>query len=125
MDKTGDPWNGRTLEWATSSPAPSYNFATLPAVDSRDAFWTMKHDKNKPKPEYEDIEMPNSTVYPLLIAGAAFLAGFAIIWHIYWLAFVSVLGLVALVIIRTTSDNNEHVIPAEQVRKMEEARASA
>ena len=32
-DTTGDPWNGRTLEWSIPSPAPMYNFAVVPEVD--------------------------------------------------------------------------------------------
>src|SRR5690606_18900481 len=41
-DETGDPWNGRTLEWATSSPPPEYNFAFTPVIHERDAWWHMK-----------------------------------------------------------------------------------
>ena len=38
-----DPWDGRTLEWSTSSPPPVYNFATIPTANSRDSFWEEKH----------------------------------------------------------------------------------
>ena len=38
-DTTGDPWNGRTLEWSTASPPPAWNFAVLPRVNELDAFW--------------------------------------------------------------------------------------
>ncbi|MBX4201560.1 cbb3-type cytochrome c oxidase subunit I, partial [Candidatus Saccharibacteria bacterium] len=84
MDTTGDPWKGRTLEWATSSPAPVYNFALTPEVTGRDAWWTMKHSsKSKEAPKYESIVMPKNSYLPLLLAGAAFTAGFGLIWHIY------------------------------------------
>ena len=42
MDLTGDPWNARSLEWATSSPPPFYNFAKLPAITSLEQHWDDK-----------------------------------------------------------------------------------
>ena len=41
-DQTGDPWNGRSLEWATASPPPAFNFAVLPDVSGMDAYWGIK-----------------------------------------------------------------------------------
>ena len=38
-----DPWDANTLEWATSSPPPAYNFETLPAVNSTRPLWDLKH----------------------------------------------------------------------------------
>ena len=122
LDTTGDPWNGRTLEWSTSSPAPVYNFATVPTVTGRDAFWAMKHSTSKPaKPQYNDIEVPKNTPMGLFIAGCAFICGFALVWHIAWLAVLGLLGVVACVIIRTTDDDTERTIPAAEVAQIEAA----
>lgn len=123
-DKTGDPWNGRTLEWSTPSPAPVYNFATIPVVHDRDAFWEMKQAKALSKPHYEDIHLPKNSPFGLLIASAAFVVGFAIIWHIWWLAAVGFLAAAALVIIKTSDDNSEYVIPAAKVKKLDIAARS-
>jgi cytochrome o ubiquinol oxidase subunit I len=122
-DLTGDPWKARTLEWATSSPAPVYNFALMPEVTSRDAFWTMKHSRDKTEePVYESILMPRNSPLAIVIAGFSFLAGFGLIWHIYWLALIGLLGVISTVIYRSTDENTEYRISAATVRKIEQAR---
>ena len=121
LDTTGDPWNGRTLEWSTSSPPPVYNFAVIPQVNGRDAFWAMKQagSSKAQKPEYEDIIMPNNTGAGIYIAGFVSLFGFSVIWHIWWLAAVSLLGAIVAIIFRLNSDSTEHVIPSAEIKKME------
>jgi cytochrome o ubiquinol oxidase subunit 1 len=120
-DITGDPWNGRTLEWSTSSPPPFYNFARIPDASERDAFWAMKQSKNAntKKTRYEDIVMPKNTPFGMIIAGFAFLTGFSITWHIYWLAAIAFVGIIASIIIRTSDEDTEYTITAEQVKKLE------
>src|SRR5207237_1039048 len=90
LDLTGDPWNGRTLEWSTASPPPHYNFAIIPQVRSQDAFWKMKKETSDKRlvtsNDYEDIHMPKNTPMGIYISIFAFLFGFAMIWHIFWLA---------------------------------------
>ncbi|HUD07133.1 MAG TPA: cbb3-type cytochrome c oxidase subunit I [Candidatus Saccharimonadales bacterium] len=123
LDTTGDPWNGRTLEWSTSSPAPFYNFAIEPEVNSRDPFWEMKQARAKgvkqKKSEYEDIIMPKHTGASIIIAGFSLILGFSAVWHIWWLAIVGLLGVILTIIIYTTSDNTEQVITADEVEKIE------
>lgn len=118
--KTGDPWNGRTLEWSTASPPPEYNFAIIPKVQERDAYWAMKRaPKEGIKPQHKSIRLPKNTPLPLFIAAAAFTGGLAIVWHIYWLAAISVLGIAAVLIIRSNDESTEFVIPAAEVAKKE------
>ncbi len=122
-DVSGDPWDGRTLEWATPSPAPEYNFAIVPQVTDRDAFWTWK-EKNShagEPPIYTDIVVPKNTGMGIYIAGFSFLIGFGLIWHIYWLAALALLGVITVIIIRTSMDDEagERVIPAHEVAATE------
>ncbi|TAH31637.1 cytochrome o ubiquinol oxidase subunit I [Candidatus Saccharibacteria bacterium] len=121
-DTTGDPWNGRTLEWSTKSPAPEYNFAVIPTVTTRDAFWESKQQVgNKPKPVYSDTVLPKNTGAGIVVAGFAFLFGFGVIWHIAWLGVVALVGVVAALAVHLTRDDHERVITAAEVRKLEEA----
>jgi cytochrome o ubiquinol oxidase subunit 1 len=120
-DLSGDPWNGRTLEWATNSPPPVYNFAIIPKVHQRDAFWELKKShQNKSKNEiYQDISLPKNTPLSMLIAGFAFVFGFGIIWHIWWLAVIGFIGIIATIIIRSTDEEPEYTITAAELKKME------
>lgn len=121
-DTTGDPWDGRNLEWSTASPPPSYNFAVIPEVKSRDAFWDMKR-LGLSKPRYEDIHMPKNTATGIYISLLAFLGGFGFVWEMNWLAVASIIGVIIVLIARTFNDHLEYTIPAAEVEKMEEAQA--
>jgi cytochrome o ubiquinol oxidase subunit 1 len=121
QDTTGDPWDGQSLEWATPSPTPFYNFTTIPKISGRDAFLAIK--KNGPHiTEYEDIIMPNNTASGIYISIFAFLVGFGFVWHINWLAVVSLVAIIVCVIIRTFNEHTEYTIPAAEIQKLEEAR---
>ncbi len=120
MARGGDPWDGRTLEWSTVSPVPAYNFAIIPTVTSRDAFWEQKQSGKKlTAPRYEDILMPKNTPMAMYIAAAALAFGFGFIWHIWWLVALSGFGVVALVIIRSNQTDTEYVITAAEVAEIE------
>jgi cytochrome o ubiquinol oxidase subunit 1 len=124
QDLTGDPWNGRTLEWATSSPPPAYNFAIVPQVTDRDAYWVLKHAK-QPKfkfKQYSDIELPKNSPLPITIASLAFVGGFGLIWHIFWLAAGCLAGIITLIIIRSLEINTEYKISAAKLRQLETKR---
>jgi len=120
-DNTGDPWDGRSLEWSTPSPAPFYNFVNIPKVTSRDAFLQMKN-QGIPKPVYKDITMPKTISLGIYIAGLAFLLGFGFIWEITWLIVVSAIGIVVCIVLRTFDEETEYIISAAELEKMEKAR---
>jgi cytochrome o ubiquinol oxidase subunit I len=120
IDTTGDPWNGRTLEWSTASPAPHYNFAIIPEVTSSEPWWDMKKRKGQQeKIKYVDITMPKNTALGIYVAGFIFLLAFAAIWHIIWLAVVGFIGALVCFIVRAFDDETEIVIPAAEIEKME------
>lgn len=121
----GDPWGGRTLEWATTSPPQHYNFPITPHVSTRDAWWAQKHSKAKPHATSEDILMPKNTGAGVIIAGFSLLIGFALIWHIWWLAALSLVGGLAVIIVRLSNDDTEYVITAKEVAKHEAAISGA
>lgn len=122
LDTTGDPWNGRSLEWSTSSPPPFYNFATIPTVTSRDAFWEMKKTGLKASKQYEDIVLPKNTGMGIHISAFAFLLGFALVWQIFWLIAVGLIGIIACIIIRSFDEESEYVLTAAEVEKLETKR---
>ncbi|MEX1059020.1 MAG: hypothetical protein WEC17_01160 [Candidatus Saccharimonadales bacterium] len=122
LDTTGDPWNGRTLEWSTVSPPPFYNFAHIPLAAERDAFWATKQSRQaKLRLPYQPIHIPKNTPLALIISGFAFAAGFAVVWHIYWLAIVSFIAIIGCLVLRSLGQKNEYALPAADVAKVEAA----
>ncbi len=123
-DENGDTWgSGRTLEWATSSPPPVYNFAKTPVVHDVDAWWDMKkHGYQRPLSGFEDLHMPKNTGAGFIISMIGLVLGFALIWHIWWLAIVSFAGLILATIIHTFNYNRDYYIPATEVQATEDAR---
>ncbi|WP_158742936.1 cytochrome o ubiquinol oxidase subunit I [Acidisphaera sp. L21] len=129
-DETGDPWNGRSLEWATSSPPPAFNFAILPNVEGEDAYWGIKqHARDQAhsneEPEYEDIEMPANTPTGVICAFFATFMGFALIWHIWWLVIVGGIGAYATFVVFAWRNETEYKIDADEVAKIDRAHRRA
>lgn len=118
-----DPWNARTLEWATTSAVPpDYNFAVLPEVSTRDPFWEMKQSGHKPAEQkiiYHDIHLPKNSYAGIIIGGLAFLFGFGIIWHMWWLAAVALIAVIVCIVRRTMNQDSQSVITAAEVEKRE------
>ena len=122
-DLTGDPWNGRTLEWSIASPPPAYNFALLPTVDSLDAFWVMKQRAAANPPErYPAIEVPRNSANGFLTAFFAVLSGFALIWHIWWLAILGLAGAAVILAAFGWMERTPVEVSAEQLAADERAR---
>jgi cytochrome o ubiquinol oxidase subunit I len=126
-DITGDPWDGRTLEWLTLSPPPHYNFAVLPDVHGQEAYWGRKQraierEQFIEEPEYKPVEMPLNTPTGVICAFFASVCGFAVIWYIWWLAILGLVGAFAIFVWYAWRDEHEHVIPVEQVAREERER---
>jgi cytochrome o ubiquinol oxidase subunit I len=122
-DLTGDPWNGRTLEWSTTSPPPAYNFAVLPTVETIDAFWHMKRTRRaRVEPAYEAIEMPRNSPAGFITAFFAVIMGFSLIWQIWWLAILGFLAVAIVVLIAGWKTEREDEISAAELARMERAR---
>jgi cytochrome o ubiquinol oxidase subunit 1 len=115
-DITGDPWNGRTLEWSTSSPPPDYNFAFTPVIHDHDSWYDMKsRGYARPLEGFRPIHMPKNTGTGVILAGLSVAFAFAVIWYIWWLAIVSFVGILAVSIGHTFNYNRDFYIPAEDV----------
>ena len=125
-DVTGDPWNARTLEWSTSSPPPDYNFAVTPVVYDLDAWQDMKdHGYQRPQGIFAPIHMPRNTGAGIILAGISTVLGFALVWHIWWLVVVSLIGLIVTAIWHTFDYHRDFDIPAATVAATEDARTRA
>jgi len=129
-DETGDPWNGRSLEWATPSPPPAFNFAVLPNIKGEEAYWGMKQRalqqaRLSEEPAYAEIEMPRNSPTGFICAFFATIMGFALIWHIWWLVGLAALGAYATFVVFAWRDKDEYIIPAETVARIDRANRSA
>ncbi|MER8725219.1 cytochrome o ubiquinol oxidase subunit I [Mesorhizobium sp. M1027] len=129
-DATGDPWDGRSLEWATPSPPPVFNFAALPHVEGEEPYWSIKQrareqNRLRDEPEYEPIEMPRNSPTGFICAFFATVMGFALIWHIWWMVALGALGALATFVVFAWRDIPEYVIPAAEVARIDRANRSA
>ncbi|MBS0641238.1 MAG: cytochrome o ubiquinol oxidase subunit I [Acetobacteraceae bacterium] len=129
-DEMGDPWNGRSLEWATASPPPAFNFAVLPNVQDEQPYWTIKQraietQQLPAEPDYQPIEMPRNSPTGFITAFFSTLTGFALIWHIWWLVVVGLVAAYAIFVWFAWRDVEDYVIPAEDVAKIDRERRHA
>jgi cytochrome o ubiquinol oxidase subunit 1 len=122
-DVTGDPWDGRTLEWSTASPPPSYNFAFTPVVHDNDAWYDMKNNKfERPTDGFIPIHMPKNTGAGFIIAGLAAAVGFAMIWQMWLPAVLGFVAMMAAIIVHTFNYKRDFHIGADEVVRTENAR---
>ena len=124
MDVTGDPWDGRSLEWATASPAPFYNFAHVPRITSLEQHWDDKEAGRAyvmPK-QYEDIHMPRNTSAGFLVSAFGLVLCFGLIWHIWWMAGLGLAAMIFTFIARAYDRDVDYYVPAAEVERIERAR---
>jgi cytochrome o ubiquinol oxidase subunit 1 len=125
-DRTGDPWNGRSLEWSTPSPPPMFNFAVLPNVTGEEPYWAVKQraieqQQLGPEPQYADIDMPRNSPVGFICAFFATIMGFALIWHIWWLVVVGLVCAYATFVVFAWRDEHEEPIAAATVASIDRA----
>ncbi len=122
VDVTGDPWDGRTLEWATSSPPPDYNFAFTPVVEDNDTFADMKKNGwKRPLNNFVPIHMPANTWAGFVISALSMVVGFAIIWHMWLLTGLAFFAMMVAIIVHTFNYKRDYYITAEEVTRTENA----
>ncbi|HTW73513.1 MAG TPA: cbb3-type cytochrome c oxidase subunit I [Steroidobacteraceae bacterium] len=130
-DLTGDPWNGRNLEWAMASPPPPFNFAVLPHVEHQEPYWDMKQRAiesghlQTPEPPYAPIEMPRNSATGFVCAAFAVVTGFSLIWHIWWLVGIGLAGAYVTFVVFAWRDVKEQAIPAAEVARLDRANRAA
>ncbi|QFY63668.1 cytochrome o ubiquinol oxidase subunit I (plasmid) [Rhizobium grahamii] len=124
-DTTGDPWNGRTLEWSTSSPPPDYNFAFTPVVHDHDSWYDMKsRGYARPLEGFKPIHMPKNTGTGVILGAISVVLGFALIWYMWWLVVLSFVAILAVAIGHTFNYKRDFYIPAEEVTETEGKRTA-
>lgn len=122
-DTTGDPWDGRTLEWSTSSPPPDYNFAFTPIVHDNDAWWDMKRRGYvRPLSGFKAIHMPKNTAAGFVLAMLSTVLGFALVWHMWLPAGLAFAALLTATIVHTFNYKRDYHIPADEVTRTEDLR---
>ncbi|WP_116090206.1 cytochrome o ubiquinol oxidase subunit I [Sphingomonas crusticola] len=129
-DVTGDPWNGRSLEWLTTSPPPSFNFPVLYDVHGEEAYWGIKQaavaqEKLHDEPDYQPIEMPRNSPTGIITAFFTSFMGFALIWHIWWMVALGFAGAYATFVVFAWRDEDEYEVPVEEVARVDRARRAA
>lgn len=125
-DSTGDPWDGRTLEWSIPSPAPMYNFATDPQVREVDDWWEEKQrlasgGKPRPKPALEPIHMPKNSGMPFIKATFWFIAGFGFVFDWMWMAIPGLIGVAACMLAHSFNYDTDYYIPVDEIERTEAA----
>ncbi|WP_242097096.1 cytochrome o ubiquinol oxidase subunit I [Sphingomonas sp. CROZ-RG-20F-R02-07] len=129
-DTTGDPWDGRSLEWITTSPPPAFNFAVLPDVRGEEAYWSIKSkardtQRLSERPDYAAFEMPQNSPTGFVTAFFATALGFAMIWHIWWLVGLGFLGAWATFVVFAWRNETEYEISAEEAKRLDDERRRA
>jgi len=129
-DLTGDPWDGRSLEWVTPSPPPAFNFAVLPDVQGHEAYWGIKQRAIETQhlaeePDYRPIELPRNSPTGFVTAFFATITGFSLIWHIWWLVVLGLVGAFATFVVFAWRDVPEYEVPADEVARIDRARRAA
>ncbi|KGA81385.1 cytochrome aa3 quinol oxidase subunit I [Lysinibacillus fusiformis] len=121
-NEKADVWEGRTLEWATHSPVPEYNFAVVPTVTRLDEFWFAKKEgRDITAGKIEKIHMPNNTGTPFWMSGFFFLAAFFAVFNMWVPAIISMLGVFGFMIHRSFEKDHGRYISVEEVMATEKS----
>ncbi|MFD6439321.1 cytochrome aa3 quinol oxidase subunit I [Peribacillus sp. NPDC060186] len=117
---SNDPWDARSLEWATHTPIPEYNFAIVPTVDSTEAFWDSKKKGFKLfGGKVEKIHMPNNSGVPFIMSCIFFVWGFAMVFSMWIIAIIATIGIFACMIHRSFEKDHGRYISVEEIEETE------
>ncbi|MDP1417625.1 cytochrome aa3 quinol oxidase subunit I [Peribacillus simplex] len=117
---SNDPWDARSLEWATHTPIPEYNFAIVPTVDSTEAFWDSKKKGFKLfGGKVEKIHMPNNSGVPFIMSCIFFVWGFALVFSMWIIAIIATIGIFACMIHRSFEKDHGRYISVEEIEETE------
>ncbi|SFL48965.1 cytochrome aa3 quinol oxidase subunit I [Salibacterium qingdaonense] len=121
-EKTGDTWDGRALEWATTTPVPFYNFATVPEITGPEAFWKMKQEGGTTydKENLEPIHMPSDSGVPFIMSAFMFVAGFGLVWEWMFMAIAGLIGILACMVVRSFDYDHGFHVSVEEIKETEE-----
>lgn len=119
-DDSGDPWDGRTLEWSTSSPPPDYNFAFTPVVHDHDSWYDMKNrGYERPLGGFKPIHMPKNTGTGAILSAFSITLAFGLIWYIWWMVVLSAVAMFVVAIGHTFNYKRDFYIPSDEVTETE------
>lgn len=120
-----DPWDGRTLEWATETPIPTYNFAQIPKVRGLDAYFVEKTKGNGrmiPSEPIGPIHMPNPSILPFLMACSLTIGGFGFCLHSFFesnvipftIGALGIAGFFLGMVLRSVQEDYGHYIEVDE-----------
>ncbi|WP_409296947.1 cytochrome aa3 quinol oxidase subunit I [Peribacillus sp. SCS-26] len=119
-DISSDPWDARTIEWATHTPVPEYNFARLPQVDSSESLWDAKKRGHVLfKGKYEKIHMPNNSGMPFIMGCIFFAWGFSFVFGIWVPLILTTIGIFVCMALRSFEKDHGHYIPVDEIEETE------
>lgn len=125
-DTTGDIWDARTLEWSLPSPAPHYNFAVIPTITSRDAWWEAKQQGKTEvfrakEQDLQPIHMPKNSGRPIILSTLFFVAGIGFVFNIYTLSAIGLFGVLICLLLRSLEYDSDYYIPVDEIKHTEAA----
>ncbi|GGF19096.1 quinol oxidase subunit 1 [Halobacillus andaensis] len=121
-ETSGDSWDdGRTLEWATPTPIPFYNFATVPHVDSQDAYVKLKEEGKTTfeEDELEPIHMPSNTGQPIIFMAFLAIASFGLVFEWMWMAIAGLLAGIVMMVIRSFDYDEGYHVEVDEIKRTE------
>ncbi|WP_019003895.1 cytochrome aa3 quinol oxidase subunit I [Cohnella laeviribosi] len=117
---SGDPWDGRTLEWATDGAIPPhYNFAVIPKVTGLDAFWRLKKEKQRERIDDAilPIHMPSHSGKPFMMSVFFFISGFGLVFEWFWMGIVGAVGVLVIMILRSLECDKGYYVSVEEIKR--------
>jgi heme/copper-type cytochrome/quinol oxidase subunit 1 len=108
-DTTGDPWDGRTLEWTVGSPAPEHTFTPMPVIREYDAYWyaKLRGETLPTTKEHHAVPIARDSILPLFIAASLGVLAICLIYHLFIWAFIPGAMVFVLFIIRSFTDERK------------------